>query len=75
MARLNDAQLQWCADHREETRDLLRALSKIPAPSHHEEKRAAKGICRPALRCFFLLYEIPPAFREEPYFCTEVRID
>ncbi|MDO4357656.1 MAG: M20/M25/M40 family metallo-hydrolase [Clostridia bacterium] len=41
MAYLNDSQLQWCAEHREETLDLLRTLGKIPAPSHHEEKRAA----------------------------------
>ncbi len=41
MAHLNDSQLQWCAAHEEETLELLRALGKIPAPSHHEEKRAA----------------------------------
>lgn len=41
MAYLNDSQLQWCAQHNAETLDLLRTLGRIPAPSHHEEKRAA----------------------------------
>ena len=40
MALLNSYQEKWCADHAAETVDLLRALGKIPAPSHHEEKRA-----------------------------------
>lgn len=31
---------QYVEDHFEETMDLLRALGKIPAPSHMEEKRA-----------------------------------
>ena len=41
MAYLNDSQLQWCDQHNAETLDLLRTLGRIPAPSHHEEKRAA----------------------------------
>ncbi len=31
----------WISDHLPEAEDLLRTLGKIPAPSHHEEKRAA----------------------------------
>ena len=31
---------KFIAEHKEETENLLKALAKIPAPSHHEEKRA-----------------------------------
>jgi len=37
---LNDNQLAWCRLHEQETLKLLKTLGKIPAPSHHEEKRA-----------------------------------
>lgn len=37
---LNECQEKWCMDHEEETIGLLHALGRIPAPSHHEEKRA-----------------------------------
>lgn len=40
MAYLNEYQLEWCRTHADEMFDLLRTLGKIPAPSHHEEKRA-----------------------------------
>lgn len=40
MAFLNAYQEAWCESHAEEALDLLRELGKIPAPSHHEEKRA-----------------------------------
>ncbi len=33
--------MQYIHDHQQETLDLLITLAKIPAPSHHEEKRAA----------------------------------
>ena len=38
---LNDALLQYIEDHRQEAFDLLVELAQIPAPSNHEEKRAA----------------------------------
>lgn len=38
---LNDTHLAWCDAHHDETLDLLRQMAVIPAPSHHEEKRAA----------------------------------
>lgn len=41
MAFLTVQQEQWCQTHAEEAIALLRTLGKIPAPSHHEEKRAA----------------------------------
>ena len=41
MNQLTNQQLTWCRDHAEEALDLLRTLGKIPAPSHHEEQRAA----------------------------------
>ena len=41
MAFLNAYQKKWCESHAEEAIALLRELGKIPAPSHHEEKRAA----------------------------------
>ena len=41
MAYLNEKQLAWCAEHEAEAVELLKTLGKIPAPSHHEEKRAA----------------------------------
>ena len=31
----------WLADHQEELKQLIRDLCAIPAPSHHEERRAA----------------------------------
>ena len=39
---------QWLRAHEEETKDLLRQLCRIPAPSHKEEKRAA--FCRDWLK-------------------------
>ena len=39
--RLSDAQLDDIRAMQGETLALLRALCAIPAPSHHEEKRAA----------------------------------
>ena len=41
MAYLNTEQLAWCEAHAKEAVELLKALGSIPAPSHHEEKRAA----------------------------------
>ena len=41
MAFLNAYQEAWCESHAEEAIALLKELGKIPAPSHHEEKRAA----------------------------------
>ena len=39
---INDNTLSgWCALHESEQAELLRTLCAIPAPSHHEEKRAA----------------------------------
>ncbi len=39
---INDNALsEWCALHESEQAELLRTLCAIPAPSHHEEKRAA----------------------------------
>ena len=38
---LNDVLLQYIEDHRQEAFDLLVELAQIPAPSNHEEKRAA----------------------------------
>ena len=38
---LTQEQINWCDAHAAEALDLLRTLGKIPAPSHHEEKRAA----------------------------------
>ena len=32
---------RWCAQHAAEQKALLMRLACIPAPSHHEEKRAA----------------------------------
>lgn len=40
MAFLNAYQEAWCDRHAQEAIALLRELGKIPAPSHHEEKRA-----------------------------------
>lgn len=40
MKHLNDHQLRWCREHETEALELLKELGKIPAPSHHEEKRA-----------------------------------
>ncbi|MBR5231170.1 MAG: M20/M25/M40 family metallo-hydrolase [Clostridia bacterium] len=40
MAFLNAYQLDWCERHAQEAIALLKDLGKIPAPSHHEEKRA-----------------------------------
>jgi acetylornithine deacetylase/succinyl-diaminopimelate desuccinylase-like protein len=40
MAFLDNDQKSWCADHEGEALELLRTLGKIPAPSHHEDKRA-----------------------------------
>ena len=40
MAFLNAYQEKWCEEHAQEAIELLRELGKIPAPSHHEEKRA-----------------------------------
>ena len=41
MQYLTEQQAQWSDAHAAEALDLLRALGSIPAPSHHEEKRAA----------------------------------
>jgi len=41
MIRLTHEQIAWCDEHAEEALDLLRTLGRIPAPSHHEEQRAA----------------------------------
>ncbi len=41
MAFLTEYQEKWCEEHAEEAIELLRELGRIPAPSHHEEKRAA----------------------------------
>lgn len=41
MIRLTHEQIAWCDEHAEEAIDLLRVLGRIPAPSHHEEQRAA----------------------------------
>ena len=41
MCYLNENQLSWCRAHEAETMDLLKALGKIPAPSHFEDQRAA----------------------------------
>jgi len=38
---LNEQILQYIEDHRQEAFDLLVELAQIPAPSNHEEKRAA----------------------------------
>ncbi len=35
-----EALIQWCEDHAGEQLALLKELAAIPAPSHHEEKRA-----------------------------------
>jgi len=40
MGYLNENQLAWCKEHEQEARELLKAIGSIPAPSHHEEKRA-----------------------------------
>jgi len=40
MAFLNVYQEAWCDRHAQEAIALLRELGRIPAPSHHEEKRA-----------------------------------
>lgn len=37
----NEKLLNWCESHAREQLDLLKELAAIPAPSHHEEKRAA----------------------------------
>ncbi|MBQ9854740.1 MAG: M20/M25/M40 family metallo-hydrolase [Clostridia bacterium] len=36
-----DIENKWIQNHTEEAESLLKTLGKIPAPSHHEEKRAA----------------------------------
>jgi acetylornithine deacetylase/succinyl-diaminopimelate desuccinylase-like protein len=36
----NDLLTNWCREHREEQISLLKQLAAIPAPSHHEHKRA-----------------------------------
>ena len=41
MRNLTAAEIGWCESRAEEALDLLRELCTIPAPSHHEEKRAA----------------------------------
>ena len=41
MQYLNTQQTKWSDSHATEALDLLRALGSVPAPSHHEEKRAA----------------------------------
>lgn len=40
MQYLTEQQTIWCREHAEEALNLLRELGRIPAPSHHEEKRA-----------------------------------
>ncbi len=37
---LNDFENKWILEHIQEAESLLKTLGKIPAPSHHEEKRA-----------------------------------
>ena len=37
---ITDKMSAWCEDHYSESIELLRTLGSIPAPSHHEEKRA-----------------------------------
>ena len=39
--RLNDAARRYAAEHETALVELIEALSAIPAPSHHEERRAA----------------------------------
>jgi len=41
MMELNQDVLRYLEDSFDETMELLETLCKIPAPSHHEEKRAA----------------------------------
>ena len=41
MRYLTAEEISWCDSHAAEALDLLRELCRIPAPSHHEEKRAA----------------------------------
>jgi acetylornithine deacetylase/succinyl-diaminopimelate desuccinylase-like protein len=38
--RNKDLLTNWCREHREEQISLLKQLAAIPAPSHHEYKRA-----------------------------------
>ena len=38
---LNDRMLQYIREHEKEAYELLLTIAKIPAPSNHEEKRAA----------------------------------
>ena len=38
---LEDEQLRWCEEHTGEALALLKELARIPAPTHHEERRAA----------------------------------
>ena len=40
MELYNEQTERWMDEHVEETQQLLRDLCRIPAPSHHEEKRA-----------------------------------
>ena len=40
MELYNEQTERWMDEHVEETQQLLRTLCQIPAPSHHEEKRA-----------------------------------
>ena len=57
MELYNEQTERWMDEHVEETQQLLRTLCQIPAPSHHEEKRAefcaapAVGMTRPIWRC------------------------
>ena len=37
---LTEKELAYIEEHAQEARQLLLTLAKIPAPSHHEEKRA-----------------------------------
>lgn len=37
---LNESVIQYIDEHKQEAYDLLLTLAQIPAPSHHEEKRA-----------------------------------
>lgn len=44
MAELQQSFIEYADDHEKETMELLKTLARIPAPSNHEEKRAA--FCR-----------------------------
>lgn len=39
--RLNEAARRYAVEHETALVELIEALSAIPAPSHHEERRAA----------------------------------